>query len=108
MEIILYDVVLPKLFGVQIFVFTPSKKLRLSDHNIHVHTTLHSDEVVSILISGCEIVVYSCSPMVVNILCVFTPSKKLRLSDHRPWVASMTATDSSLNGSLPAHGPILL
>ena len=24
------------------------------------------------------------------------------------WVASMTATDSSLNGSLPAHGPILL
>ena len=23
------------------------------------------------------------------------------------WVASMTATDISLNGSLPAHGPIL-
>ena len=34
MEIILYDVVLPKLFGVQImyFVFTPSKKLKVSDH----------------------------------------------------------------------------
>ena len=29
--------------------------------------TLHSDEVVS-LISGCEIVVYSCSPMAVVLL----------------------------------------
>ena len=28
--------------------------------------TLHSDEVVSLLISGCEIVVYSCSPMAVT------------------------------------------
>ena len=35
------------------FVFTPSKKLKLSDHNVYVHT-LHSDEVVSLLISGCE------------------------------------------------------
>ena len=30
--------------------------------------TLHSDEVVSLLISGCEIVVYSCSPMAVVLL----------------------------------------
>ena len=30
--------------------------------------TLHSDEVVSLLISGCEIVVYSCSPMAVELL----------------------------------------
>ena len=44
------------------FVFTPSKKLKLSDHIlIYVYMyTLHSDEVVS-LISGD--VVYSCSPM---------------------------------------------
>ena len=28
--------------------------------------TLHSDEVVSLLISGYEIVVYSCSPMAVT------------------------------------------
>ena len=42
------------------FVFTPSKKLKLSDHMC----ILHSDEVVS-LISGDESVVYrhSCSPM---------------------------------------------
>ena len=31
-------------------------------YNSHVYT-LHSDEVVSLLISGCEIVVYSCSPI---------------------------------------------
>ena len=29
---------------------------------------VHSDEVVSLLISGCEIVVYSCSPMAVVLL----------------------------------------
>ena len=28
-------------------------------------------------------------------------------SARRPWVASMTASDISINGSLPAHGPIL-
>ena len=45
------------------FVFTPSKKLKLSDHMcVHCMYTLHSDEVVS-LISGDESVVYSCSPM---------------------------------------------
>ena len=32
---------------------------------VHVYT-LHSDEVVSLLISGYEIVVYSCSPMAVT------------------------------------------
>ena len=30
--------------------------------------TLHSDEVVSLLIAGCESVVYSCSPMAVVLL----------------------------------------
>ena len=30
--------------------------------------TLQSEEVVSLLISGCEIVVYSCSPMAVVLL----------------------------------------
>ena len=51
------------------FVFTPSKKLKLSDHMCVIRShvcmymyTLHSDEVVS-LISGDESVVYSCSPM---------------------------------------------
>ena len=45
------------------FVFTPSKKLKLSDHMcVCSMYTLHSDEAVS-LISGDESVVYSCSPM---------------------------------------------
>ena len=49
------------------FVFTPSKKLKRSDHMCVIRShvcmyTLHSDEVVS-LISGDESVVYSCSPM---------------------------------------------
>ena len=61
-----HDDVLPKLVcfslsnfvKIMYFVFTPSKKLKLSDHMcIYI---LHSDEVVS-LISGD--VVYSCSPM---------------------------------------------
>ena len=51
MEIILYDDVLPKLVcfslsnfvKIMYFVFTPSKKLKLSDHIMY---TLHSDEVV--------------------------------------------------------------
>ena len=32
---------------------------------VHVYKR-HSDEVVSLLISGCEIVVYNCSPMAVT------------------------------------------
>ena len=40
-------------------------KLSLSDHVYTCTHSLHSDEVVSLLISGCEIVVYSCSPMAV-------------------------------------------
>ena len=67
MEMILYDVVLLKLLCVQnnlvsiLFLHTPR------DQTICVHVyTLHSDEVVSLLISGCEIVVYSCSPMAVT------------------------------------------
>ena len=63
------DDVLPKLVcfslsnfvKIMYFVFTPSKKLKLSDHMCIMHT-LHSDEVVS-LISGDESVVISCSPM---------------------------------------------
>ena len=51
-------------------VFTHSQKLKLSDHlcTCVVLYTLHSDEVVSLLglISGCEIVVCSCSPMAVT------------------------------------------
>ena len=75
MEIILHDVVLPKLFCVFVskfvkiifmyFVYTHSKKLKRSDHVCGALYRLHSDEVVS-LISGCESVVYSCSPMVVT------------------------------------------
>ena len=73
MEIILYDVVLPKLFCVQInFVKIVSILFLLTPRNwnyqticVHVYT-LHSDEVVSLLISGYEIVVYSCSPMAVT------------------------------------------
>ena len=61
------DDVLPKLVcfslsnfvKIMYFVFTPSKKLKLS--YVYMYT-LHSDEVVS-LISGDESVVYSCSPM---------------------------------------------
>ena len=60
------DDVLPKLVcfslsnfvKIMYFVFTPSKKLKLS----YDMCILHSDEVVS-LISGDESVVYSCSPM---------------------------------------------
>ena len=54
MEIILYDDVLPKLVcfslsnfvKIMYFVFTPSKKLKLSDHMCVCLYTLHSDEVV--------------------------------------------------------------
>ena len=70
MEIILYDVVLPKLFCVQInFVkivsiwFYSLPEIETIRPFVY---TLHSDEVVSLLISGCEIVVYSCSPMAVT------------------------------------------
>ena len=34
-------------------------------HSFQEIETLHNDEVVSLLISGCEIVVYSYSPMAV-------------------------------------------
>ena len=73
MEIILYDVFLPKLFYVQIifvkiilFLLTP-RNWNYQTICVHVYT-LHSDEVVSLLglISGCEIVVCSCSPMAVT------------------------------------------
>ena len=73
MEIILYDVVLPKLVCVQInFVKIVSILFLLTPRNWNYQTfcvqvyTLHSDEVVSLLISGCEIVVYNCSPMTVT------------------------------------------
>ena len=74
MENILYDVVLPKLFYVQInFVKIVSILFLLTPRNwnyqticVHVYT-LHSDEVVSLLISGCEIVVNSCSPTTIDI-----------------------------------------
>ena len=76
MEIILlYDIVLPKLFvscpnllksyrGLCIVLFQEISTIRPC---VYVYT-LHSDEVVSLLISGCEIVVYSCSPMAVVLL----------------------------------------
>ena len=77
MEIILlYDIVLPKLFvscpnllksyrGPYVFCFVPRN---FNYQTMCVWYTLHSDEVVSLLISGCEIVVYSCSPMDVVLL----------------------------------------
>ena len=61
------------------FVFTPSKKLKLSDHMcVCTHCTV---KVVS-LISGDKSVVYSCSPMqwmlhstaipaIINIMCCY-------------------------------------
>ena len=77
MEIILlYDIVLPKLFvscpnllksyrDLYVFCFVPRN---FNYQTIKYVYTLHSDEVVSLLISGCEIVVYSCSPMAVVLL----------------------------------------
>ena len=48
--------------NIMYFVFTPPKKLKLSDHVC----TLHGDDVVS-LISGCgSVVVNSCSPRAVT------------------------------------------
>ena len=76
MEIILlYDIVLPKLFvlcpnlfksGAYMY-FVLFQEISTIRPCVYVYT-LHSDEVVSLLISGCEIVVYSCSPMAVVLL----------------------------------------
>ncbi len=74
MEIILYDVVLPKLVCVQInfvkivsILFYSLPEIETIRPFVYMYVyTLHSDEVVSLLISGCEIVVYSCSPMAVT------------------------------------------
>ena len=70
MEIILYDVLLPKLFCFFLsnfvkmicilFLLLP-KNWNYQTTCVYVYT-LHSDEVIS-LISGDESVVYSCSPM---------------------------------------------
>ena len=75
MEIILlYDIVLPKLFvscpnlliGAYMY-FVLFQEISTIRPRVYVYT-LHSDEVVSLFISGCEIVVYSCSPMAVMLL----------------------------------------
>ena len=74
MEIILlYDIVLPKLFVScpnllkSYMYFVLFQEISTIRPCVYVYT-LHSDEVVSLLISGCEIVVYSCSPMAVVLL----------------------------------------
>ena len=66
MEIILYDDVLPKLvcFSLSesyVFCFYSFQKIETIRPHVCMYT-LHSDEVVS-LILGDESVVYSCSPM---------------------------------------------
>ena len=74
MEIILlYDIVLPKLFVScpnllkSYMYFVLFQEISTIRPCVYVYT-LHSDEVVSLLISGCEIVFYSCSPMAVVLL----------------------------------------
>ena len=74
MEIILYDVVMPKLFFVSKLILLKSypycfyslPEIETIRPFVHHMYTLHSDEVVSLLISGCEIVVCSCLPMAVT------------------------------------------
>ena len=69
MEIILYDVVLPKLFCFPyllksyVFCFYSFHEIETIRPCVYVYTLHTSDEVVSLLISGCE---KSCNSIVAH------------------------------------------